>query len=208
LPSLQSDTKRHRHNKIKYSVAYKVTTAPTTEPLTRSEVKNYLKVDSTSDDALIDTLITAARQWVENHCALALLPQTVLEVFDGLPQGGTLNLRISPLREVSGLHYLDSAGAVQVMASGIYRVDTVTMPPRIIRKYDQTWPDTQNTPGNASAIYTAGYDNSSAVPAAIKTAMLLTIADMYDNRTDYVKKMPTAAEYILQAAGYRIFVWS
>lgn len=189
-------------------MAYKVTTAPATEPLTRSEVKNYLKVDSTSDDLLIDTLITAARQWVENHCALALLPQTILEIFDGLPQDGTLTLRISPMREVSGLHYLDSAGAVQVMASGIYRVDTVTMPPRIIRKYDQTWPDTQNTPGNASAIYNAGYDNASAVPAAIKTAMMLTIADMYDNRTDYVKKMPTAAEYILQAAGYRIFVWS
>lgn len=189
-------------------MAYKVTTAPATEPLTRSEVKNYLKVDSTSDDLLIDTLITAARQWVENHCALALLPQTVLETFDGLPKDGALNLTISPLREVSGIYYRDNSGVVQTMATGIYRTDSITMPPRIIRQYAQSWPTLEDAPGNASAIYTAGYNDASAVPAAIKTAMMLTIADMYDNRTDYVKKMPTAAEYILQAAGFRIFRWS
>lgn len=189
-------------------MAYKVTTAPASEPLTKSEVKNYLKVDTSSDDALIDTLITAARQWVENHCALALLPQTILETFDGLPKEGALSLTISPLREVSGVYYLDNANTAQLMPSAIYRVDTVTMPPRIIRNYNQSWPEVQETVGNASAIYMAGYDNASAVPAAIKTAMMLTIADMYDNRTDYVKKMPTAAEYILQAGGFRIFTWS
>lgn len=189
-------------------MAYRVTTAPATEPLTRSEVKNYLKVDSTSDDALIDTLITAARQWVENHCALALLPQTLLETFDGLPQDGALSITISPLREVSAIYYRDAGGNVQTMDTGVYRLDAVTMPPRIIRRYAQSWPTMEDAPGNASAIYTAGYDNASAVPAAVKTAIMLTVADMYDNRTDYVKKMPTAAEYILQAAGFRIFLWS
>jgi uncharacterized phiE125 gp8 family phage protein len=188
-------------------VAYKVTIQNATEPLTRSEVKNYLKVDTTADDTLIDTLITAARQWVENHCALALLPQTILETFDGLPKdAAALNLTVGPLRDVSALYYLDYANAAQTISTDIYRADIVAS--RIIRKQAQTWPEPQDSPGNVSAIYTAGYDNASAIPAPVKTAMMLTIADMYDNRTDYVKKMPTAAEYILQAGGFRVFRWN
>lgn len=69
------------------------------------------------------------------------------------------------------------------------------------------WPATYEAPNAASAIFTAGYDAASAIPAPIKQAMLLTIADMYDNRTDYVKRLPTAAEYLLQSAGYRVWLF-
>jgi uncharacterized phiE125 gp8 family phage protein len=187
-------------------VAYKITTAATSEPITRAEAKNWLKLGSdTTDDTLVDTLITAARVWVENHCAISLLPQTVLETWDVLPKDGTLTLSVAPLRSVSAVTYLDTAGVTQTMPVTVYDVDSVSMPARIVRAYGQTWPDTEESINRASAIYTVGYDNASAVPAPIKTAMLLTIADMYDNRTDYVKKMPTAAEYLLQAAGYRLF---
>jgi uncharacterized phiE125 gp8 family phage protein len=182
---------------------YKVTTGPTSEPISLTEVKEYLKVDSSADDALIGTLITAARQWVENHCSLALLPQTVLQVWDGL--NDDMFLARSPLRSVSAITYLDTGGTVQTLSATVYDVDGIGLPPRLFRKYGQTWPATQDTPGSASAIFTAGYDASASVPAAIKTAMMLTIADMYDNRTDYVKRLPTAAEYILQAGGYRVW---
>ena len=186
-------------------MAYKVTTLPATEVLSRSEVKNYLKVDVTTDDTLIDTLITAARQWIENHCALGLLPQTILETFDELPAPGVLRLGVSPVRDVSAITYLDTAGAEQTLSTSIYKADTVSLPARIIRRSGQTWPVVNEEKSAASAIYTVGYDNASAVPAPIRQAMLLTIADMYDNRTDYIKKLPTAAEYMLQAAGYRIW---
>jgi len=175
--------------------------------LSRSEVKNYLKVDVTTDDALIDTLITAARQWVENHCALALLPQTITELFDEFPADGIFPLTVSPVRSVSAITYADTAGAVQTLAATVYKADLISMPARIIRNSGQAWPQVDTVQGIASAIYTVGYDNASAVPGPIKQAMLLTIADMYDNRTDYIKKLPTAAEYMLQAAGYRIWTF-
>ena len=34
-----------------------VVTAPTTEPLTRTEVKSFLRIDTTDDDTLVDVLI-------------------------------------------------------------------------------------------------------------------------------------------------------
>jgi len=109
------------------------------------------------------------------------------------------------VRDVSAITYLDTAGAEQTLSTAIYKSDTVSLPARIIRRSGQTWPVVNEEQAAASAIYTVGYDNASAVPAPIRQAMLLTIADMYDNRTDYIKKLPTAAEYMLQAAGYRIW---
>lgn len=182
---------------------YKVTTGPASEPISLSEVKNYLKVDSSTDDDLIGVMITAARQWVENHCALALLPQTVLQVWDGL--NDDMFLARSPLRSMSAVTYLDVSGTEQTLSASVYDVDGVGMPPRIYRKYGQTWPQTSQSMNAASAVFEVGYEAASAVPAAIKSAMMLTIADMYDNRTDRVKRLPTAAEYILQAGGYRIW---
>ena len=38
-------------------------TPPAVEPVTLSEAKAHLRVDSTDDDAYIATLITAAREW-------------------------------------------------------------------------------------------------------------------------------------------------
>ena len=41
-------------------------TEPVNEPVTLVEAKAYLRVDTTDEDTLIATLITAARQWVES----------------------------------------------------------------------------------------------------------------------------------------------
>lgn len=186
-------------------MTYKVTTGPASEPFSVSEVKDYLKVDNSADDAMIETLITAARQWVENHCALALLPQTVIQTWGKF--GGIMNIALSPLRSVSAITYLDTAGAQQTLSASVYGVDNIRTPAQIYLAYGQMWPATYEAPNAASAIFTAGYDAASAIPAPIKQAMLLTIADMYDNRTDYVKRLPTAAEYLLQSAGYRVWLF-
>jgi uncharacterized phiE125 gp8 family phage protein len=50
--------------------------------------------------------------------------------------------------------------------------------------------------------YQSGYANAAAVPAAIKKAMLMLIADSYQNRQDSVKQLPTAVEYLLNP--YRV----
>ncbi len=52
--------------------------------------------------------------------------------------------------------------------------------------------------------YVAG-EAAGNVPKAILQAMYLTIADFYENRTDYVKRLPTAAEYLLDQ--FRVFIF-
>lgn len=185
-------------------MSWKVTTDPTSEPLTRTEVKNYLKVDFSTDDDLIDVLIESARRWVEKHCAIGLLPQTITETFDTWP-GREWELSASPLRSVTAIYYKDTDGNTQTWASSQYVVDEYQQPPRVQRKYSVTPPTLYDEINAVSAVYTVGWDDASALPAPIKQAMYLTIADAYENRENYVKRMPTAAEYILQSAGYRIW---
>lgn len=51
------------------------------EPITATEVKNYLKIDFTTDDTLIGTLIKGVREQIEMFTGLSLVVKTI-EYFD------------------------------------------------------------------------------------------------------------------------------
>jgi uncharacterized phiE125 gp8 family phage protein len=181
---------------------YKVTTGPSSEPLTLSEVKAFLKVDGSDEDGLITLLIQAARESVEKYCTLALLPQTITEYFGKFEQYG-LRLSISPLISVTSVTYTAVGSTTQTLSTDIYGTDTAWTPPLIYRKYNQDFPTIEPGPKSITVTYQAGYANAASVPATLKQAMLLMIADWYDNRQDGVKTMPTASQILLD----RFRVW-
>jgi uncharacterized phiE125 gp8 family phage protein len=63
-----------------------IVTPPASEPLTLAEVKEFLRVDHSDDDATLAIFITAARQLCESYTRMALLPTTFEEYFDDFPQ--------------------------------------------------------------------------------------------------------------------------
>lgn len=183
-------------------MAWKVTTAPVNEPWTLSDVKNYLKVDTSADDTLITTLISAARQAAESYLNMALITQTITEKLDRL-NSPTLYLSVSPVISVSNFQYADSQNTTQTFASTNYVVDTYSKPARLSLAYGKTWPTLYGNINDVTITYTAGFGTeASGVPTQIRQAMLMMIADSYDNREDYVKKMPTASQYLLDQ--YRV----
>jgi hypothetical protein len=62
----------------------KVTTAPTAEPLSLQEVKEYLRVDDATDERVVQPLIIAARQFAEEHMNRALMQQTFTLMLDAV----------------------------------------------------------------------------------------------------------------------------
>ena len=192
-------------------MAWKVTTAPASEPLTATEVKNYLKVDYATDDTLIASLIVAARNKVEEYTGRRLMIQTITEKLDTFPSvtipnpDAILTLSVLPLRSVTSIQYKDTAGASQTFASSNYIVDTTSEPPRIGLAYGSDWPELYDEIDAVTITYLVGYDDADAVPDAIKSAMYLMIGQMYETRTNTVKKLPSHAEWLLNEYRVRSF---
>jgi len=165
---------------------YKVTVQPAFEPVTLLEAKEWLKVhpDVVEDDDLIRALISAARVWAEGCTGQALIEQTVEQVWDCYHT--CFELSLYPLISVTKLEYRDADGNYTTWSSSNYTVDDISYPPRIVAKLNTTIPATgQNVyPNQWKATYKAGNTTALRVDANIKTAMLLQIGMMYENRED------------------------
>lgn len=186
-------------------MAWKVTTAPAIEVWTLSEVKSYLKVDDNTEDALITSLLQSAREVAERYLNQALITQTITEKLDRL-SNPTIYLSISPVITVSSFQYNDGVNSVQTFASTNYIVDSFVKPARLALAYNAVWPTLYGNINDVTIVYTAGYGATAAsVPGQIKQAILLMITDAYDNRQDYVKKLPTASEYLLDQYRVQLF---
>ena len=183
-----------------------IVTPPASEPLTLSEVKEFLRVDHSDDDATLAIFITAARQLCESYTRLALMPTTFEEYFDDFPQyTGTykdeIRLSRSPVSAVTYVKYIDGNETTITASASDYKTDLISQPARI--SPDNGWFGTYETINAVFIRYVAGYADAAAVPAPLKHGMLLVIGDMYENRTDSVKRLPTAAEYLWNP--YRVF---
>lgn len=164
---------------------FRVSVAPAVEPVTVAEAKAHLRVTHNLDDTYIESLITAARQHVENATHRALITQTCVMTLDAFPVApAAIELYRPRLIAVSSIAYIDSAGATKTWSSSDYVVDTQAEPGRVFPAYGEVYPTTQDRRAAVTITYTAGYGAAAtAVPAAIKQAMFLLLRHWYDNRS-------------------------
>lgn len=166
---------------------YKVTVKPSFEPVSISEAKEWLKIhpDVVEDDSLIRSLISSSRVWAEANTGQALISQTVEQVWDWMPATRVFDLSMPPVSAVTSVKYLDTDGNYQTWASTNYTADLFSN--RVVVKASVSLPTTSELnerPNVWKVTYTAGNATALAVDGNIKTAMLLQIAMMYENRED------------------------
>lgn len=184
---------------------WKVTTAAAEAVFNTSDAKAWLKMDTSEDDALIAGLVSAATQMAQNYLSQAFVTQTITETFDAwgdLQTPSQLRLNIHPVISVTSILYVDSDGATQTLAANQYAADLYTKRCVIEPAYNVTWPTLREQRNAVTVVYQAGYGAASAVPEDIKTALKLIVADMYENRTDGIRRLPTASKYILDRVNY------
>jgi uncharacterized phiE125 gp8 family phage protein len=163
----------------------KIITQPSTEPITSAEVIEYLRLDdSPTDIDLVNSLITAARQYLEQYINRPIATQTLETSFDQFQAEFVLT---SPVQSVSSIKYLDENGAEQTLNSNQYLVDTYSDPVRITPNINVSYPTTYQVPNAVKIRYVAGYTtgnspDSQPMPKPLKFAMLLVIGDLYANR--------------------------
>lgn len=161
---------------------------PTEESLSLAEAKAHLRVDADDEDALIGSLIAAARITVERQCWRQLAQATLQLTLDAFPAGDVIYLPRPPLVSVESIQYEDLAGETQALDEGNYYVDATSEPGRVALRSGHTWPDTNLQPGCVVIDYVAGLEPADVSPD-VKAAMLLIVGHLYAHREAAVTGM-------------------
>jgi uncharacterized phiE125 gp8 family phage protein len=160
--------------------SYSVITEPSSEPITLAEAKLNLRVTNSLEDALITSLIVAARKWVEGFTWRPLMTQTLQANFDKKDvQIVDISLNKFPIQSITSIKYIDANGTEQTINSSTYEVDLISPVCRIRLSEVPTMKDSLNA---LKIRFVAGYTSSANVPANYKQAMYLIITSLYDNR--------------------------
>lgn len=160
-------------------------TPPDTEPVSLAEAKAHLRVDHGADDALILSLIAAARGLAEARTDRRFISTALCLYLDSFPcrSGGLIELPGGTVTAVASVKYRDPDGTLVTMDTADWQADLHTVPSRLFPAYGTSWPSTKDVPNAVEIRYTAGYGAaSSAVPAHLRSAVKLILGHLYENR--------------------------
>ncbi len=180
-----------------------LTTPPAVEPVTLDDAKAHLKVDTTDDDALITSLISAARARAEWHTGRAFVTQSWKLWLDIWPCDDIVEIPLPPLQSVASVTAYALDDTATVLDAATYQVDAASSPARLTLKPNAAPPVNLRRINAVAIAFTAGYgDAGGDVPAPVREAILKMVANFYVNRGDTAAVTPTEALALL--APYRI----
>lgn len=155
-------------------------TPPEVEPISVSDAKAYLRVETDDDDVLIASLIAAARSHVEALGRCALLTQTWRLVLDGWPPDGRIKPKLGPLSAVTDARVYDEVGAAHTIDPENFVLDAAQ---NLIAVRACSLQQPGRTAAGIEIDVVAGFgDAGSDVPPALMQALRMLIAHWYDNR--------------------------
>lgn len=183
-------------------MALELITPPDDLPITVEEAKAFLNVTHDDHDELIEGLILAATGALDGRYGIlgrALEVQTWEMVLDRFPlcYPALIEIPLPPLIRIDSVTYLDSDAVEQTVDDTTYEVDANSVPARLRPVSSGSWPSPACVINAVRVRFTAGYEpdyvNSgdevsdgstpiSTVPAPIKVALKIMVADLYENR--------------------------
>lgn len=183
-------------------------TPPAGAPITLAQAKAQARVEVDDEDALIGGYIAAAVEFAETYTNRALMPQTWDVMLDCFPHDDRwIELPKPPLQAVEAITYLDRNGDEQTWDDENYRVIAPSGPRaeagRVLLRNGKTWPLTLNEPAAVTVRFSAGYDEYEGVPELIQTALLVHVAELYENRESTVltgaimQEVPFSVQHLL-----------
>jgi len=165
-------------------------TAPTKEPVSLDEVKQHLRIELelTDHDDYLTTLIKDAREYAEELTWRKFITQTWYAYYDDWPCYNYFELPFGSLQSVTAIKYTDTDAAELTWSSAEYIVGIDYQKGRVTLDDGYTWPNVVLYPSNPIEVeFKCGYGAAATdVPANIKKAMKIMIADSFENREDIV----------------------
>jgi uncharacterized phiE125 gp8 family phage protein len=180
--------------------------------LTTPELKAQLKVQHTSDDALIEDYRASATALVGRLAEVVLAPTTFEQRLDCWPIGCVV-IETGPVREVDSIVYIDADGAEQAVDDAHWRWEPTRGGAEVWFLSAFTRPAVQTERrGAVRILFTAGYNEPDAtagdprltLPAEARQAVRMLVMHWYANREPVVlgatvESVPFAVETLIDA---------
>ncbi len=173
---------------------------PASEPVSLAEAKAWLRLDTSDEDDIVTALISSARAAIEVHTSRLFVTQTwrlTLDDWPTVPTGfcsvappgnAMMTLPLAPIASITAIRVYDAGGAPQVMAPASY---VLRGPP------EDRWidfivapPSPGQTRGGIEVDVIVGVGAPADVPQALRQAILMLVARLYENRGDGVEPTP------------------
>jgi hypothetical protein len=186
----------------------KIITKPATAVVSTSDMKDYLRVDTSDDDSLIDGFIEASSVMHRNYLKRSLITETLELTMDGfgsletdgderlanlgagthiasvpyvLGTGNSVELPFAPVQSITSLKYFDRDNTEATYSSSKYELDEEGG--RLYLNEGETWPSNLRNREAVKIRYVSGYgDAASDIPAPIVQSIKMHVGKMYDCR--------------------------
>ena len=161
-------------------------TQPAVEPVTLAEAKQHLRVDTTTDDAYIHSLVHAAREWCEAYCDETFIHTQYRMTLDSFPV--EIELPRPPMATAGTttavvVTYTLENQTTAVLATNQYRVDRDAVPGAIRTLYNGSWPSHLLDYNAVTVTWWAGHAATAAgVPQRFRSAVLWLVGYWYERR--------------------------
>lgn len=146
---------------------------PAVEPLSLDEVKTYLRIDGESENALLLSMIKAAREIAEKYLSASLINQQWRIAYNEcVPQ--EVRLYYAPINSIESIKLIDEAGGETIVDSINYYIKADG---RFL--YFKTIPSAHKI----EIVYNAGYGaTAEEIPEILRQGLLALIGKIYERK--------------------------
>ena len=197
----------NHHHRPQRGIIPMTTSASRTWLVSLEEAKTHLRIGHTEDDAYITRLTKAAQLVCEKLTGMVLTPCDFIMQCDEWSQTKEIP-EISIIKTISYIKYMDasSPSVQQTWSASNYELINYSQRSRISLVDGSSYPTLRSGPGSIEMKFSAKPSWSANTLTALSEvafqAVLITIADMYENRQSVIvgriaSSIPKTAQYLL-----------
>jgi uncharacterized phiE125 gp8 family phage protein len=154
---------------------------PAIEPVPIADIRDWLKIDASEEDATLATLVATARAALERHVRRAFVSQTWRFIYASTAADGAMRLPLAPLLSLVELRVYDGAGVITSAPPQAIELDLDLERPAV-RLIDA---DLRGKAARIEIDATMGYGAAAAdVPTPLRQAIRMLVAAWHARRGD------------------------
>jgi uncharacterized phiE125 gp8 family phage protein len=151
----------------------KINSVTGSEIVTTQDVKDYVRIDTSADDAIIGRMIEQARIWCENYISRDIVAKTRTYYVDSTT--GVFDIPFAPVDAISSVTVQGEAAEYSVLG-----LDNETI----------------ELDGGSAEQVKVTYATTGLSDGLLKQAILQLVSTYYDNRADFISDTATVAREI------------